>query len=124
MAKFLATFNDVIDEIELHGFVIMSEKEMNDYEELATSIGWPFTYKLGDDEVELEYNSGEDLLSRIDFREITNEEAKVFKKIFNDEFGVFIDSNFLDAIAAEESEIEDEEDDEDDEFDDEFDDEY
>jgi hypothetical protein len=122
MAKFLATFNDVIDEIELHGFVIMSEKEMNDYEELATSITWSFTYKLGEDQVELEYTSGEDLLSRIDFREITNEEAKVFKKIFNDEFGVFIDSNFLDEIAAEESELD--EDEEDDEFDDEFDDDY
>ena len=115
MAKFLATFNDVIDEIELHGFIIMSEKEMNDYEELATSITWPFTYKLGEDQVELEYNSGEDLLSRIDFKEITNEEAKVFKKIFNDEFGVFIDSNSLDEIAEEESDSDDEDEDYDDE---------
>jgi hypothetical protein len=115
MAKFLATFNDVIDEIELHGFIIMSEKEMNDYEELATSITWPFTYKLGEDEVELEYTSGEDLLSRIDFKEITNEESKMFKKLFNNEFGVFIDSNFLDEIAEEESDLDDEDEDYDDE---------
>jgi hypothetical protein len=115
MAKFLATFNDVIDEIELHGFIIMSEKEMNDYEELATSITWPFTYKLGEDQVELEYNSGEDLLSRIDFKEITNEESKMFKKLFNNEFGVFIDSNFLDEIAEEESDSDEEDEDYDDE---------
>lgn len=109
MAKFLATFNETLDEIEINGFVVMSEREVENYEHLASSITWPFVFNMGDDE--LEYSSGEDLLSRIDFKEITSEESKALKKLFNDEFGVFVSEAFLSEVIGDE----DEEDDEDDE---------
>ena len=114
MAKYLAMFSDTIDEIEINGFVIMTDKEVETYEEMASSINWPFVYNVGEDE--LEFTSGEDLLTRIEFKEISTEEAKMMKRLFNNEFGVFIDEGFL-------AEVIDEEDD-DDEFEDDYDDEF
>ena len=32
MAKFIAIFNDTIDEIEINGFIVMTEKELEEYE--------------------------------------------------------------------------------------------
>ena len=116
MAKFLLTFTDTLDEIEINGFTVMSEKEVENFEELAASINWSFVYKLGTEE--LEFSSGEDLLSRIEFKEITNEEAKTFKRLFNNEFGVFITESFLEEVIGDEDEIDfDDEDDIDSQYD-------
>jgi hypothetical protein len=111
MAKFLVTFTDTLDEIEINGFTVMSDKEVENFEELAASINWPFVYKMGADE--LEYSSGEDLLGRIEFKEITNEEAKTFKRLFNNEFGIFITESFLEEVIGDEDEIDFDDDDED-----------
>lgn len=115
MAKILAIFNDSIQEVDLNvdvqGFIIMTNKEMEDYEEIASSITWPFTYKIG--ELELEFTNGEDLLTRIDFREISNEEAKTFKRLFNDEFGIFISEDELHTIIGDEEDLDEESDDDD-----------
>ena len=112
MAKFIAIFNDTIDEIEINGFIVMTEKELEEYEELALSITWPFTYNMGEDE--MEFSSGEDLLTKIDFKEISNDEAKSLKKLFNSEFGVFLGFDTLENIVGEEEDEFDEEEDEDD----------
>lgn len=112
MAKYLATFNDALGEIEVNGFVIMTDKEVETFEELASSITWPFNYSLSDED-QLEYNCGDDLLSRVDFKEINPDEAKLLKRLFNNEFGTFIDEEALEKIIGEESES-----DEDDDFDD------
>lgn len=116
MAKYLATFSDTLGDIEITGFIIMTEKEVEAYEELASSITWGFIYQLGNDE--LEYTSGDDLLTRIDFREITNDEHKALKKVFNSKFGTFLDEDFLTGIAGdeEENEIDSDLDDDDDDF--------
>ena len=115
MAKILAIFNDSIQEVDLNvdvqGFVIMTNKEMEDYEEIASSITWPFTYKFN--ELEFEFANGEDLLTRIDFREISNEEAKAFKRLFNDEFGIFISEDELHTIIGDEEDLDEESDDDD-----------
>ena len=116
MAKFLVTVTYTLDEIEINCFTVMSDKEVENFEELAASINWPFVYKMGTDE--LEYSSGEDLLSRIEFKEITNEEAKTFKRLFNNEFGVFITESFLEEVIGDEDEIDfDDEDDIDNQYD-------
>ena len=116
MAKYIGVFSDTIDEIELNGFVTMTDKEMDKFEELASSITWDFTYKVGD--TELEYTSGEDLLTRIDFREISNEQHKALVNVFNGEFGVFIGETYLrEVIGDEDSDDEDDIDDEDDDVD-------
>ena len=112
MVKFLAIFNDTIDEIEINGFIVLTEREIEEYEELALSITWPFTYNIGEDEIE--FSSGEDLLSKIEFKEITNDEAKVMKKLFNNEFGVFIGFDTLENIVGEEDDDDDNDDDDDD----------
>ncbi len=117
MAKFLVTFNDVIeDSIDINGFSVMTDKEVLTFEELANSITWPFTYKF-EDGTELYYTSGESFLSTIIFKEISNEEAKALTRLFNDEFGFFIGESFLRSTIDEE----DDEDDFDDEYDDDID---
>lgn len=123
MAKYLATFTDTLDEIEINGFVVMSDREVENYEHLATSITWGFVFNMGDDE--LEYNSGEDLLSRIEFREITAEESKTIKRLFNNEFGVFISESFLSEVIGDEDDddFDEDEDDDYDSYDDNYDDE-
>jgi hypothetical protein len=105
MAKYLATFNDTLGDIEITGFIIMTDREVDHFEELAASINWAFDFKLGspDSNEELPFSSGEDLLSRIDFREISAEESKMFKKIFNNSFGVFIGEEFLTKVIGDET---------------------
>ncbi len=112
MAKFIAIYNDTVEDIEINGFSVFTDKEVEEYEELAYSITWPFTYKMG--EYELEFSNGEDLLSKIDFKEVSFEESKSLKKLFNNEFGVFITYDYLSSIVDEEDDYGDDED----EFDD------
>ena len=117
MAKFLVIFTDTLDDIEINGFTVMTEKEYESFEETAMSITWPFVYALGQDE--LEFSSGDDFLTRIDSKEITNEEAKSLKKLFGDLFGVFIDEGFLQDVIGDEddSDFDDEDEDIDDMYD-------
>jgi len=123
MAKYLVTFNDQINDIEINGFRLMTEKEVESLEELAASINWSFTYPLSN--IELEYTSGDDYLDRLEFKEITNEEHKSLKKIFNGSFGVFIGEDYLETLIDDvdsfdnEDDFDDEDDFESDDFDDE-----
>jgi hypothetical protein len=110
MAKFIATFNDTIEDIEINGFTVLTDKEVEEYEDLAYSITWPFTFKMG--EYELEFSNGEDLLGRIDFKEISFEDSKSLKKLFNNEFGFFIGFDFLESIVEEEDDYDGDDDDE------------
>lgn len=112
MAKYIATYSDTVGEIEINGFTIMTDKEMETYEELASSITWSFVHQMGEEEIE--FTSGDDLLSRVDFREISNDEYKTLKKVFKGEFGTFIsEDSLLEVIGEEEGEEETEDDDED-----------
>ena len=112
MAKFIAIYNDTVEDIEINGFSVFTDKEVEEYEELAYSITWPFTYKMG--EYEIEFSNGEDLLTKIDFKEVSFEEYKSLKNLFNNEFGVFISYDYLSSIVDEEDDYGDDED----EFDD------
>jgi hypothetical protein len=111
MAKYLVTFNDQYNDVELHGFKIMTDKEVESFEELASSITWGFIYPLNSGE--LEFSSGEDLLSRLEFKEISNEEYKVLSKTFDEEFGVFITAEYLEGLISEEDDFSDDEDEDD-----------
>lgn len=114
MAKFIAIFNDTINDVEVNGFYVMTDKEVDEYEELAYSITWPFTYNIG--EYELEFSNGDELLSKIDFKELTFEESKSLKNIFNNKFGFFIDLDYLETIVDEEDDDYDDESDEEDDY--------
>lgn len=106
MAKFLVTFSDVLNDVEINGFGLMTDKEVDNFENLANSIGWEFSYKLTDTEVF--FLNGEDLISKLDFKEISNDEFKVLKKLFKDKFGTFVDEAYLEGIIGDEdSDVED-----------------
>jgi hypothetical protein len=113
MAKYLVTFNDIINDVDITGFSVMTEKEVEAFEQLAESITWAFTYPLNND-IELEFSSGEDLLSRIDFKEIANEEYKILNKVFNEPHGIFITEEFLQDLLDEEEDFDDDEEEEED----------
>ena len=114
MAKYLAKFSSMVNEIEVSGFIVMNDREVENFEELATSITWNFTYDFGeDDQLKIEFLDGEDLLSRVEFKEISLDEAKILKRLFNDEFGTFIGEAFLEQIIGEEDSDFDDEDDDD-----------
>jgi hypothetical protein len=116
MAKYLAKFSSMVNEIEVNGFIVMSETEVENFEELALSITWGFTYDFGDDDQnQIEFSDGEDLLSRVEFKEINSSEAITLKRLFNDEFGTFIGEEFLEQVIGEEEEDEDFDDDDEDE---------
>lgn len=111
MAKYIVTFSDQINDVEISGFRLMSEKEVESFESLAESIRWSFYFQLAND-VELEFADGNDLLSKLDFKEVSAEEFKALKKVFSEGFGTFIDEEFLEQqIEEEEDEILDEEED-------------
>lgn len=98
MAKYIATFNDLLGDIEITGFCVVTDKEIERFEELASSITWRFVHPIGDEE--LEFENGEDFLTRVDFKEISNDEAKTLKKIFDNKFGVFLTEEDLEEIAG------------------------
>lgn len=111
MAKFLVIFNDTIDDIEINGLSIMTDKDVERFEELASSITWDFSYRVGD--TKLRYSNGEDLLTRLEFKELSGDEYKAFKKIFTNDFGVFIDEDYLKSLVDDgETDTEDTDDDE------------
>jgi hypothetical protein len=117
MTKYLAKFKDVVSEIEIEvtGIRILTDREVQNLEELATSITWNFNYEFGEDNAfRLEYSDGEDFLSRIEFKEITNDEARLLKRLFNDEFGTFIGEDFLQTVIGDEDSEYDEDEDDDD----------
>lgn len=114
MAKYLAKFSSIVHEIEISGFIVMNEREVENFEELALSITWDFVYEFGeDDQFQIEFSDGEDLLSRIEFKEISLDEAKTLKRLFNDEFGTFIGEAFLEQVIGEEDSDFDDEDEDD-----------
>lgn len=122
MKKYLVIFNDLYnDEVEVNGFIIMTEKEVDYYEDLVYSILWDFQVNFND--IQLTYNSGEDLLSKIEFKEISNEQYKMFEKLFEGGFGYVVKLETIETIIdGEEAESEDFDDDgfDDDNDDDEF----
>jgi len=111
MAKYLAIFEDrtTTEGIELYGFKVMTSKEVFNYEELVNSITWEFEHTLMDGASYVTYANGEELFSRITFREITNDEFNSLDKLFDGSFGIFPDEDFLNDVLDESGELDDEE---------------
>lgn len=118
MGRYIVIFRDNLnEEFDVNGFKIMTEKELAFYEELANSISWEFAFYANNES--LYYLNGEDLLSRLDYKEISLDEYEMLDKIFNGEFGTFINEEFLQNILDGEDSYEEDEYD-DDSFDDSF----
>ncbi len=94
MKKCIAIFSDWYnDEIEVNGFIVMTDKEAENFEALLNDVTWSFTFNTGS--VDLNYSSGEDLLTRIEFKDITNEQHKALSTVFEGMFGVFPTPEFI-----------------------------
>lgn len=101
MGKYLAIFTDNHkEEFDVHGFKIMSDRDIDRFEELAMSITWEFTYYANTEA--LTYMSGEDFLTRIEYKELTKNEYDTLEKIFGGEFGTFITEEYLESIIEDE----------------------
>ena len=97
MAKYLVIFSDNHnDEFDVNGFRLMTEKEVDSFEEIANSITFNFDYHANTES--LTYANGEDFLSRIEFKVISNEEYQSLKKLFDGQFGIFIGEEYLKTI--------------------------
>jgi len=105
MARYLAIFTDNHgEEFDVHGFKIMTEKEVAIFEEIATNITWEFAYYANSES--LNYSNGDDFLSRIEFKEITKDEYDAIEKVFGGEFGTFISEEYLQTVLDGEDENE------------------
>lgn len=115
MGKYIVIFKDNHkDEFDVNGFKLMTEKESDKYEELALSINYEFEFWANNEC--LTYVNGEDLLSRIEFKSISNEEYDSLDKLFGGEFGTFISEDFLNTIldgADEDNDVDESYDDDD-----------
>lgn len=104
--KYIAIFEDQLNDIDINGFMLMSENEIDKYEQLASSITWGFSYQVGNDYIE--YSDGEDLLSKIEFKEISLDEHNFLKKLFGTKFGTFITEKVIENIIGEEESFDEE----------------
>ena len=114
MAKHLAIYQDTTGNQEFYGFRVMTTKEVSSYEELLESISWEINYFTCDEDTYITYYNGEELLNRIEFKEIKNEEYSILNELFENGFGYFPDQAFLESIIDRSNETEDEDDYEDD----------
>jgi len=99
MIKYLATYTDTINNLDILGFMVMSDKDMERYESLATSITWSFSYNISEFDY-LDFIDGEDYLSRIEFKEITDDEYISIKNVFGVKFGTFIDEEYIKIVLS------------------------
>jgi len=117
MSRYLAIFTDNHgEEFDVHGFKIMTAKEVSKYEETASNITWEFNYYANSES--LTYSNGDDFLSRVEFKEITKDEYDVINKVFGGEFGTFISEEYLNSVL----DGDDNGDEDDDMYDDDYDD--
>jgi len=97
MAKYLVIFSDNHnDEFDVNGFRLMTEREVESFEEIANSITFNFDYHANTEC--LSYANGEDFLSRIEIKLISNEEYQSLKKLFDGQFGIFIGEEYLKTV--------------------------
>ena len=85
-------------------------KEADRFEELANNINFEFHYYANSEC--LSYSNGEDFLSRIEFKLVTNDEYESLDRLFGGQFGIFIGEDYLKTVLqGENDEINDEEED-------------
>jgi hypothetical protein len=99
MIKYLATYTDTINGLDIFGFMVMSDKDMGRYESLVMSITWSFSYNVSEFDY-LDFMDGEEYLSRIEFKEITDDEYVSIKNVFGEKFGTFIDEDYIKIILS------------------------
>lgn len=108
MSKVLVKFSDTFNDVEIIGFKVMTDIDSNYYQDMAESITWPFTFETSFGQIE--FLNGDNLMSKLEFEEISDDEYKVLKRVFGDEYGIFIAKEYLEYIIDEENGFDDEDD--------------
>lgn len=109
MSKVLVKWSDNwADEMDIEGFVIMTDSEWKEYKQGIKEKIKPFSIGIGTNE-EIDYDNGEDLLAKLTAKKLTSEEYKTISGIFGnywgfDQFQYVIEDN----IAEEADELEEE----------------
>jgi len=106
MSKYLATYSDNINNVDVFGFMLMSDNGMERYENLAMSITWGFSYNVSEFD-SIEFIDGEEYLSKVEFKELTDEEFTAINNVFGDKFGTIISEDFLKMVLSDEESIDD-----------------
>ena len=105
------------DEMDIEGFVIITDKQWKDFKTKVKGFKKELCIAFGSNESN-DYNNGEDLLTKINVKNITEDEANILKKLFGKSYDYlvaygetgFIDQT-IDIIEEQEEELEDEEND-------------
>jgi hypothetical protein len=106
MSKYLATYSDTLNNVDVFGFMLMSDKDMERYESLAMSITWSFSYNVSEVDY-IDFIDGEEYLSKVEFKELTDEEFTAINNVFGDKFGMIISEDFLKIVLSDEETIDD-----------------
>ena len=74
------------DEMDIEGFIITDKESANSFKKQLKDYVSSFEVCVGTNE-DIEYGSGEELLSELKFKTITEDEAKVIQKFFGESGG-------------------------------------
>lgn len=95
MAKVIVKWeSNYADEMDISGFVLMDKADANIWKKKIKTIEDQFTIYVGTNE-DIEYGSGEELLSEIKIQNISDAEYEAIINAVGKEFGF---TNFLDAV--------------------------
>lgn len=102
------------DEMDVEGFDIMKKSEWDEFKKKVKKMK-NFCVYIGTNE-EIDYVTGEDLLSEIKAKKITPEEERIIKKFIGSTFGftsfLYVIEGHNDELIDELNDLDDEEDDE------------
>jgi hypothetical protein len=69
------------DEMDVEGYVMTTKDKSDDWRKKLKQIDYSFSLQIGTNE-DIEYSSGEDLISEVVTKNITDEEYVILKKYF------------------------------------------
>lgn len=74
------------DEMDIQGYVMTTKDKSDDWRKKLKSVNYSFSLQIGTNE-DIEYPSGEDLISEVVTKNITEEEYIILKKYFGTQGG-------------------------------------
>ena len=98
------------DEMDISGFVIISEEKAKTWKEKVKNFKEYFNLCVGTNE-EIEYSNGKELYDEVNSRKITQEEASIIEKYLGNSYGYTEFYNQLDDLEGWEDEEDDDDDD-------------
>lgn len=95
------------DEMDIEGYILTSKDKSDDWKKKLKTVDFSFSLQIGTNE-DIEYSSGEDLISEVSLKNITDEEYTTLKKYFGMQGG---HTEFWDGLEYILEDLDDEDDD-------------